>query len=97
MFYTRENQFHDITGHDAYRSWLISRNKAPIVHHSGDVRWKRLLVSARRAIHHVRGIFAALHLALVADKMRRARRLLELHGIRHARIEPPRAGQRRPS
>jgi len=95
MFYSRENQFHDLSGDDAYRSWLISRNQAPIVHHSGDMHWKRLLVLARHAVRHVKGFFAALHMALVADKMRRARRVLALHGIRHARIEP--RGERRPS
>ena len=95
MFYSRENQFHDLSGDDAYRSWLISRNQAPIVHHSGDMHWKRLLVPLRRAARHVQGFFAALHMALVADKMRRARRVLALHDVRHARIEP--RGERRPS
>ena len=83
MLYSRDNQFHDITGDDAYRAFLISRNQPPIVHHSGDMPWKRLAVSARRAVRHVRAAFAALHMALVADKMRRARRLLALHGLRH--------------
>ena len=83
MLYSRDNQFHDITGDDAYRAFLISRNQPPIVHHSGDMPWKRLAVSARRAGRYVRAAFATLHMALVADKMRRARHLLALHGIRH--------------
>ncbi len=82
MFYSRENGLHDVTGDDAYRSWLISRNQSPIVYHSGDMHWKRLLVQLRRAAAHVRGIFAAVRVALVADKMRRARRELAQHGIR---------------
>ena len=89
MFYSRDNQFHDLTGDDAYRAFLISRNQPPIVHYSGDRPWKRLAVSARHAVRHVRSIFAALRVALVADKMRRARDVLALHGIRHARIERP--------
>lgn len=82
MFYSRDHQLHDLSGDDAYRSWLISRNQAPIVHHSGDMHWKRLLVAARHAVNHVRGFCAALRVALVADKMRRAHRDLAQHGIR---------------
>ena len=93
MLYSRDNQFHDLTGDDAYRAFLISRNAPPILHPSGNMPWKRMLVSARRAILRVRSAFAALHMALAADKMRRARRLLALHGIRHA----THAGKRRPS
>jgi hypothetical protein len=82
MFYSRENQFHDLSGDDAYRAWLISRNQAPIVHHSGDMYWKRLRVAARHAARHVSGFFAMLRVALAADKMRRVRRDLVQHGIR---------------
>ena len=82
MFYSRENQYHDLTGEDAYRSWLISRNQAPIVHHSADMHWKRLRVAARHGLDHVRAAFAALRVALVADKMRRARHDLARHGGR---------------
>ncbi len=82
MFYSRENQLHDFTGDDAYRSWLISRNQVPIVHHSGEMHWKRLRVQMRRAVGHVKGFFAALHMALAADKMRRAQRDLAQHGVR---------------
>ena len=97
MFYSREDRFHNLTADDAYRSWLISRNQAPIVFHSGEMHWKRLRVLARRTGNHIRGFFAAIPVALVADKTRRAQRLLALHGLRHARIDKPRAGQRRPS
>ena len=97
MLYSRDNQFHDFTGDDAYRSWLISRNDAPIIHHSGDMDWKRLRVLARRTGDRFRGFFAAIRVALVADKMRRARRLLALHGLRHAPLDKPHTAQRRPS
>lgn len=83
MLYSRDREYHDLTGDDAYRSWLISRNQAPIVHHSGDMHLKRLLVLARSAANHVRGIFAALRVALVADKMRRVQRELALRGVRY--------------
>ncbi|MDB5618319.1 hypothetical protein [Tardiphaga sp.] len=82
MFFSRENELHDLAGDDAYRSWLISRNQAPIVHHSGEMHWKRLQILARHAVRHVKGFFAAIRVALVADKMRRAQRHLEPHGIR---------------
>jgi hypothetical protein len=82
MYYSRDNQLHDFSGDDAYRSWLISRNQPSIIHHSGDMHWKRLLVAARHAVQHVRGIFAALRVALVADKMRRVRQDLARHAGR---------------
>lgn len=82
MFYSRENQFHDLAGDDAYRSWLISRNQPPIVHHSGEMHWKRLCVLARHAANRVRGLFAAFRVALVADKMRRAQWELSRYGVR---------------
>jgi len=97
MFHSREEQFHNLAADDAYRSWLISRNQSPIVYHSGDVHWKRLRVLARRAGNRLRGAFAAIRVALVADKMRRARRLLALHGLRHAGIDKSHEDQRRPS
>lgn len=81
MFYSRENGLHDVTGDDAYRSWLISRNQSPIVYHSGDMHWKRLRVQLRRAAANIKGFFASIRVALVADKMRRARRELAQHGV----------------
>lgn len=73
MFYSRQNELYDLSGDDAYRSWLISRNQPPIVYHSGEMHWKRLQVSMRHAANHVKRFFAAIRVALVADKMRRAR------------------------
>jgi hypothetical protein len=82
MFYSRDHQLHDFSGDDAYRSWLISRNQAPIVHHSGDMHWKRLRAATRHAVNHVKGLIAALRVALLADKMRRAHRELARHAGR---------------
>jgi hypothetical protein len=73
MFFNRDMQAHDLSADSAYRSYLISRNRAPIVHHSGDMRWKRFCVAIRQVRNDVSGVFAAIHMALVADKMRRAR------------------------
>jgi hypothetical protein len=84
MFHTRDHQLHDLAADDAYRSWLISRNQPPIVHHSGDIRWKRLCVAARLTRNHIKGFFAAIHMALVADKMRRARHELARVRVRTA-------------
>jgi hypothetical protein len=89
MIHTRDSQLHDLAADDAYRSYLISRNQQPIVHHSGDIRWKRLCVAARLTRRHIQGFFAAIHVALVADKMRRAQRELSLRGVRYD--QPPKA------
>lgn len=84
MFYSRQNELHDVSGGDAYRSWLISRNQPPIVYHSGEMHWKRLQVTLRHAARHVRNVFAAIRVALVADKMRRARgELARVGGRKH--------------
>jgi hypothetical protein len=76
MFHTRDSQLHDFAADDAYRSYLISRNQPDIVYHSGDIQWKRLCVAIKLTRNHIKGFFAAIHMALVADKMRRARREL---------------------
>jgi hypothetical protein len=94
MFYTRDSQLHDLSADDAYRSYLISRNQQPIVYHSGDVHWKRLCVAARLTRNHIRGFFAAIRVALVADKMRRVQRELALRGIRYNQAPSTRADGR---
>lgn len=89
IFFNRDMQAHDFSADSAYRSYLISRNQAPIVYHSGDVQWKRFCVALRRVRNDIRGFFAAIHMALVADKMRRARHELARVGVRHAEISTP--------
>jgi len=89
MFFTRDAQAHDFASDSAYRSYLISRNQAPIVHHSGDMQWKRFRVGLRRMRNDIRSFFATIHMAFAADKMRRARRArreLARVGVRHAEI-----------
>ncbi|SRR5258708_6573825 len=63
------DRFRDLAGDDAYRSWLISRNQPPIVHHSTEVQWKRLSLLARRIV----GFLAAQRVAVVASRARRLR------------------------
>jgi len=86
MFFNRDTQAHDFSADSAYRSYLISRNQAPIVYHSGDVQWKRICVGLRRVRNDIRSFFAAIHMALVADKMRRARHELARVGVRPVEI-----------
>lgn len=88
MFFNRDTQAYDFAADSAYRSYLISRNEAPIVHHSGDMQWKRFRVGLRRVRNDIRSFFAAIHMALVADKMRRARHELARVGVRHAEVSP---------
>jgi hypothetical protein len=66
LLYARDDALHDFNGDDAYRAWLISRNAPPIVHHSGEMQWKRLRLLARR----IRAAFAAMRFTVVADKAR---------------------------
>jgi hypothetical protein len=84
MFFNRDMQAQDFSADSAYRSYLISRNQPPIIHHSGDVQWKRFCVGIRRVRNDIRSFFAAIHMALVADKMRRARHELARVGVRQA-------------
>ncbi len=87
--HSSSDRFPDLAGGDDYRAWLISRKPAPIVHHSGTMQWKRLRVLARLTRNHVKGFFAAIRVALVADKMRRVQRELALRGVRYD--APPKA------
>ena len=91
MTYVSHNadKFRDLTNDNAYRSWLISRNQGPIVFHSVEIHWKRLRVLTRLARNHVKGFFAAIRVALVADKIRRVQRELTLRGLRYD--APPKA------
>lgn len=82
ILYTQDDKFREIT-RDAYRSYLISRNQAPIVYHSGNVHLKRLRVLARVAMRRIRAGVKRIHLAIVAGKVRRLQRELALQDIRY--------------
>jgi hypothetical protein len=68
---------------EAYRAWLISRQQAPIVYHSGAMHLKRLRALARKISSHVRAALTTCHQAIVAAKMRRIRRELIFHAGSH--------------
>jgi formate-dependent nitrite reductase cytochrome c552 subunit len=89
MFHNRDIQAHDFSADSAYRSYLISRNQAPIVHHSRGMQWKRVCVVVRSVRNHIRSVLASIHMALVADKMRRARHQLARIGVRNGETRPP--------
>jgi hypothetical protein len=89
MFFNRDTQAHDFAADSAYRSYLISRNQAPIVHHSGDMQWKRVCVALRRVRNDIKSALASIHMALVADKMRRARQELARVNLYHGAKPTP--------
>jgi hypothetical protein len=73
MISLQQREHHDITRHDAYRSWLISRNEPPIILRSNAIPWKRLRGLVRRAASQVMCFFAIIRVSVVAHKMRRVR------------------------
>jgi hypothetical protein len=70
---------------EAYRAWLISRQQAPIMYHSGAMHLKRLRVLARKLGSHIRAALSTIHQAIIAGKMRRIRRELTFHAGSHDR------------
>lgn len=84
------DKFRDLTRGDAHRSYLISRAQPPIVYHSGDMHLKRLRVLMRFAANRFRSCAAAVRVALVADKIRRARHELAFHPVRHDHVRATR-------
>ncbi|MBX9712070.1 MAG: hypothetical protein K2X60_13640 [Xanthobacteraceae bacterium] len=80
FLYSSEENFGDLGDAD-YRAYLISRNQAPIVHHSGDVHLWRLRVHARTAVNRVDGFLHWMIEALAAAKTRRLQRELALRGV----------------
>ena len=70
---------------EAYRAWLISRQQAPIVYHSGAMHLKGLRVLARKIGSHIRAALSTIHQAIIAGKMRRIRRELTFHAGSHDR------------
>lgn len=68
-----------------YRSYLITRNQAPIVHQSCEMQLKRMGVHARTATNRFDGFLHHMIEALANAKMRRLQRQLALRGARHRR------------
>ena len=65
------DRFRNLSLDDDHRSYRFGRTPHSGVHRSGMTHLKRFAVPARLARNHVRGFFAAIRVALVADKMRR--------------------------
>lgn len=78
---------------DAHRSYPASRTPQSAVYRSSKKHLKRLAVPARLARNHVRGFFAAIRVALVADRMRRVEHEMAFRRVSADRA--PRAGQNR--
>jgi hypothetical protein len=78
MLHSHHDRIRDRTG-DAYRSYLISRNPPPIVHHSGGMHLKRLRVLARNVSKRASAALEFIHKAIIAAKMRRVQRELMFH------------------
>lgn len=68
-----------------YRSYLITRSQAPMVHHSCEMQFKRLRVHARSAMNRIDGFLHRMIEALANAKMRRFQRERALRGARHRR------------
>ncbi|MEA2882667.1 MAG: hypothetical protein QOH32_1923 [Bradyrhizobium sp.] len=64
---------------EAYPSWLISRNQSPIADDSGKLQLKRLRVVARKLGNRIAAALVTIHQAIVAAKLRRVQRELQLH------------------
>ena len=105
FFFSGDEQYRELTGEDAYRAYLITRETEAAVAHSGAMRRKRFAVGARHiirrvddlALRSVIAIDAFLHRAIEAlarSKMRRIQRELALRGVRYDRAHdnatPPR-------
>ncbi|HEV7411444.1 MAG TPA: hypothetical protein VGO01_23410 [Bradyrhizobium sp.] len=79
VLFSGVDKTHAPRGEDAYRAWLISRQQAPIVYHSGAMHLKRLRVLARKIGSRVRTALTTIHQAIVAAKLRRIQRELMFH------------------
>jgi hypothetical protein len=64
------DRFRSITSGDACRPQLINRSRPPMLHHSDELRWKRLHLLTRRII----GFLASQRVAVAASRTRRLQR-----------------------
>lgn len=84
------NPFRTLMLGDAHRAYLIGSRPPSSIYHSGEASLRRVSLLARLARNHVRGFFAAIRVALVADKMRRGEQDL---AFRRVAADPaPKAG-----
>jgi hypothetical protein len=84
-FEKTDNDHDDVLQSRYAAARFLGRQRLSLLsHQSGDIQWKRLCVAIRLTRNHIKGFFAAIHMALVADKMRRARRELARVRVRAA-------------
>jgi hypothetical protein len=78
-----DEKFPGLTHDDDYRSWLIARSAPFGGHRFGRTHGKRILAHAGRAARRVVAFLRIMHEAIVAAKLRRLTRELELRGVRY--------------
>jgi hypothetical protein len=87
----------DLTYDDDYRSYLIARSVPLSDYRFGRMLGKRVFASARSAAKRAVACLKIMHQAIVAAKMRRLYRELDLRGARHdRRIDTTMLGVDRP-
>jgi hypothetical protein len=78
-----DENFPELTYDDDYRSYLIARSAPLSDYRFGRMRGKRILTHARRAAKRAIAFLKIMHQAIVAAKVRRLYRELELRGVRY--------------
>lgn len=68
---------------DDYRSYLITRNQAPIVYHSQDMQFRRLRVHVRSALNGIDRFRHWMILAIAKSTRRKIQRELRMRGVYH--------------
>ena len=78
-----DEKFRGLSYDDDYRSHLIARSVPLSNYRFGGTHGKRVFAHARRAAKRAAGFLKIMHEAIVAAKMRRLHRELELRGVRY--------------
>jgi hypothetical protein len=78
-----DEKFPGLAYDDDYRSYLITRSVPLSEYRFGRTRGKRVFAHARRAAKRAVAFLKIMHEAIVAAKMRRLHRELELRGVRY--------------
>jgi hypothetical protein len=78
-----DEKFPGLTHDDDCRSCLIARSAPRGGHRVGRTHGKRILAHARRAVRRAVAFLRIMHEAIVAAKLRRLTRELELRGVRY--------------
>jgi hypothetical protein len=78
-----DEKFPDLTYDDDYRSYLIARSVPLGEYRFGRMNGKRVFAHARSAARRAIAFLKIMHQAIVAAKVRRLYRELELRGVRY--------------